>query len=63
MELKEEYKNLSLDKLNDLIEAHFQIIKQDDSKQIRITNGMTLSEWQTEMDLMMKQEFNLMYNK
>lgn len=63
MELKEEYKNLSLDELNDLIEAHFQIIKQDDSKQIHITNGMTLSEWQTEMDLMMKQEFNLMYNK
>lgn len=63
MELKEEYKNLSLDELRDLIKEYFQIIEQDDNKQINIINGMTLSEWQTKMDLMMKQEFNLMYNK
>lgn len=63
MELKEEYENLSLDELRDLIKEYFQIIEQDDIKQIHITNGTTLSEWQTEMDLMMKQEFNLMYNK
>lgn len=63
MELKEEYENLSLDELRDLIKEYFQIIEQDDNKQINIINGMTLSEWQTKMDLMMKQEFNLMYNK
>lgn len=63
MELQEEYKNLSLEDLRTKIGQYFQVIKQDDSKQIHITNGMTLSEWQTEMDLMMKQEFNLMYNK
>lgn len=62
-ELKEEYENLSLDELRDLIKEYFQIIEQDDNKQINIINDMTLSEWQTKMDLMMKQEFNLMYNK
>lgn len=57
MELKEEYNNLSIDELRTKIEQYFQVIKQDDSKQIHIKDGMTLTEWVNNMNLLMNQEF------